>query len=113
MGGIVMRKVKNYPEEFKTKVVLEILREEESISEIGSKYQIAPSTLRGWKEQFLQNASLAFNPNKVVCEYKDRIRELNKEKEALYKELGKVTAQLSWAKKKSEEVGLSIKEISD
>ena len=108
-----MRKVKNYADEFKTKVVLEILREEQSISEIGSKYQIAPSTLRGWKEQFLQNASLAFNPNKGLCEYKDRIRELNKEKEALYKELGKVTAQLSWAKKKSEEVGLSIKEISD
>jgi len=39
-----MRKVKNYADEFKTKVVLEILREEQSISEIGSKYQTAPST---------------------------------------------------------------------
>jgi len=108
-----MKKVKNYADEFKTEAALEIPWEEQAISEIGSKYQIAPSTLRGWKEQFLQNASLAFNPNKGLCEYKDRIRELNKEKEALYKELGKVTAQLSWAKKKSEEVGLSIKEISD
>ena len=108
-----MRKVKSYSDEFKTKVVLEILREEQTIAEIGSKYQIAPSTLRGWKEQFLRNASLAFSPNKDLGEYKDRIRDLNKEKEALYKELGKVTAQLSWAKKKSEEVGLSIKEISD
>ena len=59
-----MRKMRTYPDELKTKIVLEMLREESTLSEISSRYEMAPSTLSGWKEQFLKNASVVFSPDK-------------------------------------------------
>jgi len=37
-----MRKHKNYPDEQKVKVVLEVLREERTINEIASEYEVHP-----------------------------------------------------------------------
>ena len=41
-----MKKRKVYSVEFKTKVVLEALKEEDSLSSIASKYEITVQTLR-------------------------------------------------------------------
>ena len=44
-----MKKKKVYSAEFKAKVVLEALKEEDSLSSIASKYEITVQTLRRWK----------------------------------------------------------------
>jgi len=103
-----MKKLKTYSDELKTKVVLELLREENSLSEICSKYEIAPSTLSGWKEQFIKNASMVFNPTKSVKNYIDKLKQAQKKEDELYKQIGKLTAQIEWAKKKSKEFGLGL-----
>lgn len=103
-----MRKIRTYPDEVKTKIVLEILREESTLSEISSRYEIAPSTLSGWKEQFLKNASAAFNPDKSAKNLKKKLKNAEKKEGELYRQIGKLTAQLEWAKKKSEEFGLEF-----
>lgn len=103
-----MRKMRTYSDELKTKIVLEILREESTLSEISSRYEIAPSTLNGWKEQFLKNASVAFSPDKSAEKIKKKLKNAEKKEEELYKQIGKLTAQLEWAKKKSEEFGLEF-----
>ena len=54
------RKRRNFNAEFKTKVVLELLEGDKTISEIASKYDLLPKSLQQWKKQFLENASLAF-----------------------------------------------------
>ena len=103
-----MKRIKNYSDELKTKVVLEILREEDSLNAISSKYKIAPSTLSGWKEQFLKNASTAFNPDKSAQKLKEKLKKAKKREDELYKQIGKLTAHVEWAKKKSEEFGLGF-----
>lgn len=103
-----MRKVRTYTDEFKTKIVLEILREERSLSEISSEYEIAPSTLSGWKEQFLRNAYMAFSPDKSCKKLKDKLKEAKNKEDDLYKQIGMLSAQVEWAKKKSEEYGLGF-----
>ncbi|MGI6783035.1 MAG: transposase [Aminivibrio sp.] len=40
---------RNYSSEFKVKVVLELLREEETVSQIAAKHKIHHSILRKWK----------------------------------------------------------------
>jgi putative transposase len=43
----------NYTAEFKTKVVLEILTEKETVNRIATKYNVSPVVLSRWKNEFL------------------------------------------------------------
>lgn len=89
--------IKNFSAEYKTKVVLELLESELTISQLSKKYEITPKTIQNWKKQFLSNASMAFEPAKVVSEYKTEIEELKSENDELAKALGKATVERDWA----------------
>ena len=104
-----MKKRKVYSAEFKTKVVLEVLKEEDSLSSIASKYEITVQTLRKWKNQFLENATLAFDLSNATKEYKERIERLEKENEELAKRLGKSTIERNWTVGKLKSLDLSNK----
>ena len=88
--------IKNFSAEYKTKVVLELLESEVTISQLSKKYEITPKTIQNWKKQFLSNASMAFEPAKVVSEYKTEIEELKSENDELAKALGKATVERDW-----------------
>lgn len=105
-NGGEMNKKKNYSDEFKRKVILESLKEDMTLAELSSKYGVHKCSIRDWKKSFLENIHLAINPKKGVENYKEQLRESSRTEEKLYKEIGKLTAQLSWAKKKSAELGL-------
>lgn len=96
------KKRKEYDGEFKLKVILELLREENTLAELASKYGIAPRNMLNWKKQFLENASVAFNKEKIVKSYKKQITDLRSQQDELYKEIGKLMTKLSWAEKKIE-----------
>ncbi len=53
------RKGQIYSAEQKTRIVLELLKEEQTTSQIASKYKITSQSLSKWKQQFLDNATLA------------------------------------------------------
>jgi putative transposase len=89
--------IKNFSAEYKTKVVLELLESAVTISQLSKKYQITPKTIQNWKKQFLSNASMAFEPAKVVSEYKTEIEELKSQNDELAKALGKATVERDWA----------------
>ncbi|WP_104932754.1 transposase [Paenibacillus larvae] len=48
-----MEKRNRYTSEFKTKVVLEVLREEQTVNEIAAKYELSPVMISRWKSEFL------------------------------------------------------------
>jgi len=90
---------KHYSPEFKSKIVLEIIKEEKSISEISSEYGIHTTQLRRWKKEAVERLPQLFsNQEKKIetmkAEYEKQIQEL-------YAEVGRLTTQLSWLKKKS------------
>lgn len=95
------RIVKQYSPNFKLKIVLEALKEEETINQIASKYEVPPTNINEWKKKFLENAEIAFNKEHAVKEYKEKLKEKEIENEELYKEIGRLTAQLNWLKKRS------------
>ena len=85
-----MRILKNYSDEFKVKVILELIREESSLSQIASKYEVPATTIHGWKEQFIKNAVHAINPDKQAKKYNEQLKEKEKQEDQLYKQIGKL-----------------------
>jgi len=86
------------PEE-KARIVLEILKEEKSVSQLASEHGIHANVLNRWKSEAVQNFSQLFVDDRkgitnMKNEYEQQINEL-------YAEIGKLTSQLSWLKKKS------------
>ncbi|WP_405054373.1 transposase [Tepidibacillus marianensis] len=55
-----MEKRNRYTSEFKTKVVLKVLREEQTVNEIAAKYELNPVMISRWKAEFLERASIVF-----------------------------------------------------
>jgi len=103
------RKRKQYSAEFKTKVVLELLSDDQTAAQVASKYNIAAKSLSDWKSQFLQNASLAFDVGGATKAYKEEIESLKEENDALVKKLGKTTIERDWAVGKLKSLDLSNK----
>lgn len=82
--------------EFKTQVVLDMLKNVETLSELSSKYGVHPNQMTKWKRTFLERASGIFS---------DRSSRLEKKTEQLeselYKKIGQLQVELDWLKKKS------------
>ncbi|WP_114910450.1 helix-turn-helix domain-containing protein [Cardinium endosymbiont of Sogatella furcifera] len=49
-------------------MVLALLKEDLTLAQLSSKYGVTSQTLQNWKRQFLEHASTAFDPSKVVME---------------------------------------------
>ena len=97
-----MQKRNQYSAEFKTKVVLEILAEQETINQIATKYSVSPVVLSRWKKEFLERASDVFKKGPTEAE-----KELEQSKEhiaELERKVGHLTYEVDWLKKKSAEI---------
>ena len=89
----------------KAKIVLEILKEEKSISQIASPYGIHPSILNRWK-----NGNRNSLPSNDDTKRRDHTKaEYEKKIQDLYTEIGRLTTELAWLKK---EWLLSLVEIN-
>lgn len=78
---------------FKTKVVLEALKERTTLSELSQKYEVHQNIIGKWKAEFLEKASIVFE--------KDVKKEETKIKDGeLFKEIGMMKVENDWLKKK-------------
>ena len=103
------RKRTVYSAEFKTKLVLEVLRNDNTLNEIASKNNITPKNLHNWKKIFLDNAEVAMEPSKVVQEYKDEITKLKAKNDDYAKTVGQLTVEYNWMQGKLKSLDLSSK----
>lgn len=103
------RKRTTYNATFKTKLVLEVLREESTLVEIASKNNITPKNLQNWKKIFLENAEVAMEPSKVIKEYKTENDTLQLQLDEYARALGKITIERDWAVGKLKSLDLSNK----
>lgn len=93
---------KTHSTEFKSKLVLEVLRGERTLAEIASENNLHPNMLTRWKTDAINHFGLLFEkPAKVDSLVKEKEAEI----EELYKQIGKLSAQVEWLKKKS---GLTV-----
>lgn len=89
---------KNYPPSFKAQVVLEILKEEKTISQLAAEHGIHPNQLTRWRNQAIEQLPQLFaDDRKGIAALKAGYE---KQIEELYAEVGRLTTQLAWLKKK-------------
>jgi len=101
------RKRTVYTAAFKSKLVLEVLANEQSLSAIASAHNVTPKNLQNWKKTFLDNAEIAMEPSKAVKEYKVDLAASQEQNEALTKIVGRMTVEKEWLEKKLKSLGLS------
>jgi putative transposase len=89
---------KQYTAAFKAKVVIEVLREEKTVSQIGSESGVHPNQISQWKSAVLKGLPDLFEKERSGKREKE---EHEKQLNELYAEIGKLTTQLAWLKKKS------------
>ena len=97
------RSRRNFSAEFKTNLVLQLLKGEKELNVLAVENDIQPNLLRNWKKEFLNNASAVFD-DKRQENLKDKLAEERKEKAEYAKKVGQLTMQVDWLKKKSEEI---------
>ena len=99
-----MEKRRIFKPEEKAKIVLEMLREEKTIAEIASEYEVHPSQLHRWKAEALENLPTLFT--RGASEVEKMRKQHEAEKEELTKQIGQLTIEVNWLKKKSAELNL-------
>ena len=90
---------KRYTPKKKAQIVLEMLKEERSVSQIASEYGIHSAQLYKWKPQALEGLPNLFENDRRTEKILQAAheRQLNQ----LYIEIGRLTTQLTWLKNKS------------
>ena len=84
---------KKYTSKFKTKVVLETLKERASVAALSQKYEIAPQQIHLWKREFLSKAETVFD-----AKSKSRKSQAEEEKDTLLKSIGQLKVENDFLK---------------
>jgi transposase-like protein len=90
-----MKKV--YTAAFKAQVALDLLKEEKTIAQISAEYGVHPNVLRDWRTQALKGLTTIFDRRDDLAATK---AVHTQQLEELYAEIGRLTTQLNWLKKK-------------
>lgn len=88
------RERRTFTATFKAKVVLEALKERQSLQQLAEKFKLHPNQVALWKKEFLENADKAFEGDQK------KTKDHEHEKDELYKQIGELQVQLNWLKKK-------------
>ncbi|PSR24391.1 MAG: hypothetical protein C7B46_21095 [Sulfobacillus benefaciens] len=91
-----MAKQTRHSATFKSQVVLEMLKEEKTVTQIAAAYGIHPGQLHRWKRQALENFPQLFAESQAL---KQQAQAHEEQLTALYAEIGKLTTQVEWLKK--------------
>jgi len=97
---------KFYPPEFKAKVIKEFIKADKTQAEICSQYGITVKTLTRWHSEYLEGIDAIFTKGKVEKAHKEEVSEKQKALDEAYREIGSLTTQLNWLKKKCIEFGV-------
>jgi transposase-like protein len=79
----------------KAKVVLDAFREEQTLSQLGSRYKVSPAQIGQWKKQAVANLQLTFSGkgHKETQAKEELVRDL-------YEQIGRLKVENEWLKKK-------------
>jgi len=86
---------KQHSAEFKAKVALEGIVGRETVNEIAKRYEVHPNMISRWKQDALDGMSEIFSTKRDK-----KAKEDENTKEELYKQIGQLTVEVDWLKKK-------------
>ena len=84
---------------FKAQVALEALKERSSLGDLSKRFKVHSVQISKWKQEFLQNASAAFDGQEGQ-------QDVEHEKLQLYAKIGQLEMERDWLKKNLNQLGL-------
>ena len=84
---------RKFTTKFKTRVVLEALKEQSSLADLSQKYDLHPQQISTWKREFLQGAEAVFSIGT-----KSKKTEAEQEKDELLKTIGQLKVENDFLK---------------
>lgn len=87
---------KSFSAQFKSKVALEAVKGNKTVNELASEFGVHPTQIKSWKEE-LQNGATDIFSNKR----KKQAKEVEAERDRLYRQIGKLQVEVDWVKKKT------------
>jgi transposase-like protein len=86
---------RKFTADFKLKVVLEVLKEKETLATISKRYELHPNQISDWKKLFLDQAPQLFEkPNLLQPSQSET------DSAPLYEQIGRLQMELTFLKKK-------------
>jgi transposase-like protein len=85
---------RKFTAEFKAKVAMEALQERATLSELSKRYEVHPNMISQWKKSFIENGFRLFQDAHPEKDVRDKLIE------SLYKEIGSLTMDVNFLKKK-------------
>ena len=90
---------KHYSVTYKAEIAKELLKEEKTLGQLASETGVHPTQLKEWKKIAMNGLPELFSRSgqaldKLVLSHAEQVNEL-------YAEIGRLTTQINWLKKKS------------
>ena len=102
-----MKKRRRFTSEFKSKVALEALREQQPLHEIAKRYEVHPTQVTAWKKELLGNAPTVFESANAKQDesLKRKLRE-----DRYLKQIGQLQMEVDFLKDSCEKLGIPLPE---
>jgi transposase-like protein len=90
----VKKSRRKFSAEFKSKVAFEAMQEKSTLSELSKRYEVHPNMITQWKKSLKENGFKVFEDAHPEKDDRDKLIE------SLYKEIGSLTMDVNFLKKK-------------
>ena len=84
---------------YKARVAIEALKERETLAELSKRFEVHPTMISKWKQEFIERAGEIFETTPPEKENEEKIARL-------YTKIGRLEMERDWLKKISKKAGL-------
>ena len=89
-------KRKSYPAAFKAQVAVAAVKEDRTVNQLASKFDLHPTLIHSWKKQLLAGAESIFSDGAKAAAVDAEAVQAE-----LYEQIGRLKMELEWLKKKA------------